>query len=97
MESNRVLLSGTLGELDALRHTPAGVALLSFSVRHASSQIEAGFPRQVECNVPAVAFGDLATRLSQRRPGDRVALAGFLASRSQRSTQLVLHATEVTE
>jgi len=92
-----VLLSGTLLEMDALRHSPAGVAVLNFSVRHASSQIEAGRAREVECQVAAVALGELARLLAERRPGDRVTLGGFLASRSHHSAQLVLHATQLRD
>jgi len=97
VETNRVALSGTLLEMDALRHSPAGVPILSFLLRHASSQIEAGRAREVECKVAAVALGDLARLLAERRPGDRVSLAGFLANRSHRSAQLVLHATQLRD
>jgi primosomal replication protein N len=97
VEANSVLLTGTVLEMDALRHTPAGVPLLHFSLRHASSQIEAGHARQVECEIPAMALGELARRLAARQPGERVFVTGFLASRSQRSAQLVLHATELKD
>ncbi len=96
-EANSVLLIGTVFEMDVLRHTPAGVPILRFSLRHASSQIEAGHARLVECEVPAIALGELATTLAARRPGDRVSVAGFLAARGHRSTQLVLHATRLDE
>lgn len=83
--------------MDVLRHTPAGVPVLDFSLAHASSQLEAGHARRVELEVPAVAIGELATRLASRHPGDRIAIAGFLASRSRRSAQLVVHATQVQD
>ena len=97
MEANAVLLAGTVLEMDALRHTPAGVPVLHFSLRHTSSQVEAGHPRRVECNVSAVALGELANKLAVRRPGDRVSVAGFLAARSFRNANLVLHATRLEE
>jgi primosomal replication protein N len=97
VETNSVALSGTLLEMDSLRHSPAGVPILNFAVGHASSQIEAGCARRVECKVSAVALGELARVIADRRPGDRVSLAGFLASRSQRSAQLVLHATQLRD
>lgn len=96
-EANCVLLTGTVLAMDVLRHTPAGVPVLRFSVHHASSQVEAGLARQVECEVPAVALGELASELAGRRPGDRICLAGFLASRSHRNTNLVLHATQLRD
>lgn len=92
-----MVLSGTVTVIEVLRHTPAGVPVLNFSLAHASSQIEAGHARQVECEVPAIAVGELANRLADRRPGDRISIAGFLASRNHRSTQLVLHATQVRD
>ena len=83
--------------MDVLRHTPAGVPVLDFSLAHASSQLEAGHARRVELEVPAIAIGELATRLASRHPGDRIAIAGFLASRSRRSAQLVVDATQVQD
>jgi len=97
VEANTVVLSGTVAKIDVLRHTPAGVPVLDFSLAHASSQVEAGHARRVELEVPAIAVGELATRLASRHPGDRIAIAGFLASRSSRSTQLVVHATQVQD
>lgn len=97
METNTVMLSGTVAKIDVLRHTPAGVPVLDFLLSHASSQVEAGRARRVELEVPAIAVGELATRLAGRHPGDQIAIAGFLASRSSRSTQLVVHATQLKD
>lgn len=90
-----MVLSGIFTRIDVLRHTPAGIPVLDFSLSHASSQMEAGHARQVRLEVPVVAIGELATRLANRSPGERVEIAGFLAQRSVRSTQLVLHTTEI--
>ena len=92
-----MVLSGTVSKIDVLRHTPAGVPILDFSLAHASSQIEAGHARQVDFEVPAMAVGELATRLANKHPGDPISIAGFLASRGRRSTQLVVHATHVRD
>jgi primosomal replication protein N len=97
VEANRVVLSGTFAKSDVLRYTPAGVPVLDFSLRHASSQIEAGHTRHVELEVAVVAIGELATRLALKSAGGRVEIAGFLAQRSVRSAQLVVHATEVRD
>jgi primosomal replication protein N len=97
VEANSVVLSGTVVKIDVLRHTPAGVPVLDFSLAHGSAQVEAGHARQVEFEVPAMAVGELARRLAGRHPGDRISIAGFLASRSRRSTQLVVHATQVRD
>ena len=96
-EANSVVLSGSVVRIDVLRHTPGGVPVLDFSLAHASSQLEAGHARQVELEVPAVAMGELATRLADRHPGDRIAITGFLARRSHRGAQLVVHATQLRD
>ena len=75
--------------LDAIRYTPAGLPLLSFVLQHTSEQIEAGLKRKVECEVNAVAIGDLAK--TNVHIGDNIKARGFLAKRSAKSTQLVLH------
>lgn len=63
--------------------------MLSFLLQHASEQTEAGLKRKVECEVSAVALGDLAN--SNIQLGSSVKVKGFLAKRSAKSTQLVLH------
>ena len=63
--------------------------MLSFVLQHASEQSEAGLKRKVECEVQAVALGDIAK--SNIQIGDNIKAKGFLAKRSAKSTQLVLH------
>ena len=75
--------------IEPIRYTPAGIALLSFVLQHASEQVEAGFKRKVECEVNAVALGELAKTIIQ--VGDNIKAKGFLAKRSAKSTQLVMH------
>ena len=84
------MLSGRVAELGALRHTPAGIPIVEFLVAHASEQIEAGIPRRVECELPAVMLGEAAKGLAGA-DGAAVRLTGFLARRSPRSRQPVLH------
>lgn len=83
------MLSGVVISLEPIRYTPAGIPLLSFLLQHASEQTEAGLKRKVECEVNAVALGDLAN--SNIQLGSSVKVKGFLAKRSAKSTQLVLH------
>ncbi len=75
--------------LEPIRYTPAGIPLLSFVLQHASEQIEAGLKRKVECEVNAVAIGEIAKQNIQL--GSNIKAKGFLAKRSAKSTQLVLH------
>jgi primosomal replication protein N len=44
-----------------------------------------------------MAVGELATRLANRHPGDQISITGFLASRGRRSTQIVVHATQLRD
>lgn len=93
---NEVVLSGTAHGVNDLRYTPAGIAVLEFSLRHTSTQAEAGQSRRVELEMPAVAFGGLAERLARASVASRpITARGFLAKRSLRSTQIVLHARDV--
>lgn len=78
-------------QIEPLRYTPAGLPLLSFAVRHASEQMEAGFKRKVECEIAVVAIGDIAKQAQNIQLSSQVKLAGFIAKRSLKSTQLVLH------
>ena len=83
------MLSGVVVHIEPIRYTPAGIPLLSFVLQHASEQIEAGLKRKVECEVNAVALGDIAKQNIQL--GANIEAKGFLAKRSAKSTQLVLH------
>jgi primosomal replication protein N len=94
-QANRVTVSGRLIELDALRHTPAGVPVMKFRLQHDSTQTEAGAVRKVSCEIAAVAFEREATLLAAARLGSDVKVTGFLAARSRTSRSVVLHATEV--
>jgi primosomal replication protein N len=86
---NKLVLSGTVTAIEALRHTPAGLPLLSFVIHHVSENIEAGLKRKVECEINAVIIGDLAKANIQL--GSQVKVAGFIAKRSVKSSQLVMH------
>ncbi len=79
--------------LEPIRYTPAGTPLLSFVLQHASEQKEAGLNRKVECELNAVAIGDLADTFKKQNIhiGNKIKAKGFLAKRSAKSTQLVMH------
>lgn len=88
---NKLVLSGEVVQIEPLRYTPAGLPLLSFVVRHVSEQLEAGIKRKVECEMAVVAIGDIAKQAQNIQLSSQVKLAGFIAKRSLKSTQLVLH------
>jgi primosomal replication protein N len=91
---NEVQLSGQVVGREALRHTPAGIPILTFIVKHESAQVEGGVSRQVGFEVEAMAVGDTAQRMDALQTGRKVRLRGFLASRSRLSTRLVLHVNQ---
>lgn len=86
---NKLAISGQVTQIDDLRYTPAGLPLLRFVISHVSQDVEAGLKRKVECEIKAVAIGDLAKISIQL--GTKLRALGFLAKRSAKSTQLVLH------
>lgn len=92
---NRVALSGILVERKALRFTPAGVPVIECAIGHDSEQIEAGSPRRVECEIPAIALGEPARWIQDAVAGMPVRVTGFLAARSKNSRQLRLHVTTI--
>ena len=87
------MLKAEVVHIEPLRYTPAGIPLLSVSLRHVSEQFEAGMKRKVECEVNAVALGDLA--LMAIKLGANIQATGFLAKRSLKSTQLVMHINHI--
>jgi primosomal replication protein N len=90
-ERNHVELTGNLIERDALRHTPAGIPVVNFTVKHESRQSEAGIERTVECEVPAIALGEQSLELNILPLGQKLVLEGFVARKSRRSAKLILH------
>jgi primosomal replication protein N len=96
LSSNRCEIEGEVIELEGLRYTPAGLARVAFKLRHSSMQKEAGMQRQVQCDVPALALGEAAQQVSRLQPGQMVKAEGFLAQRSLKIAQLVLHIDNVT-
>ena len=91
LETNHLVIQGEVVLIETLRYTPAGIPLLSLVVRHSSEQIEADMPRKVECDVNAMILGSLADKSKNIKAGDKLKVTGFLAKRSLKSTQLVLH------
>lgn len=77
--------------MGSVRYTPAGVAALNFTLQHESTQQECGQPRVVNCQVSAVAFGDMAHALAKLPAGQPIAIQGFVASKSLNSDFLVVH------
>jgi primosomal replication protein N len=88
---NRVQLSGQILSVQPIRYTPAGIPVTEASLGHHSDQQEAGLKRQVTCDVPVKALGELAHQLAAAQTGTRLTATGFLAAKSLKSRQLILH------
>ncbi|MDZ4200748.1 MAG: primosomal replication protein N [Gallionella sp.] len=95
MARNQVVISGKLIALDSLRYTPAGVARVELVLLHVSQQPEAEGVRQVQCEVQALAFAGVAEKVTGFAVGQSVKVRGFLAQRSMRGRQLVLHINDI--
>lgn len=93
--TNQVKISGVLVNKQPMRYTPAGIPLLSFALQHQSEQIEAGMRRQVLCEIVVLALGELALISEKITESSQVIAYGFLAKRSLKSTQLVLHLNKI--
>ena len=88
---NRLTLDAVLVARDDLRYTPAGLPALSLTLCHVSEQPEAGGTRKVECELHAVAFGEMARALARLPVGTALRCEGFLARRYRTGTTLCLH------
>ena len=97
MECNQTIICGEIIKLAELRYTPAGVAIVEFNIRHQSNQLNAGIPRQVTCDISAIAFDQIAMMIIKFEIGHRVKLTGFLTKKSKMSQQLVLHVNNVVQ
>ena len=84
-----------IAQLKALRHTPAGVPVVEFRLKHQSERAEAGARRKVEAEIDAVAFESQARLLAASALGRPLKAEGFLCARSRRSTKPVLHVTNI--
>lgn len=95
LDDNRLIVSGRLVELDALRYTPGGVPILKFRLMHESTQTEAGGPRKVGCELSGVAFETEARLLASAPLGAAMRITGFLDRKGRSGRQIVLHATHI--
>lgn len=91
MTCNSVCLSGKLSSFDALRYSPAGIAIMEFRLIHASPQIEGGMRREIEFEIDGMAVAETAIRLSGLQKGNHVRAEGFLARRGPKNRKIVFH------
>jgi len=92
---NRLTLDVTVTERGEIRYTPAGIMAIDCTLRHQSVQVEAGGERRVECELFAVAFGNVAERLARVPMGSAFRCEGFLARRYRTGVTVALHVTNL--
>jgi len=93
--NNRLTLGATLAARDTLRYTPAGIPAIDCTLLHQSTQAEAGGQRKVECELHAVAFAEVAMKLSRMPIGGVLSCEGFLARRYRTGVTVALHVTHI--
>ncbi len=93
---NALRLTASIVEREALRYTPAGVPVVEFRLRHASQQIEAETPRQIEFEARAIAIGAVSRSIMAAPMEATLEFQGFLAMKSKQSKALVFHVTAIT-
>lgn len=87
---NSLALVAVVVQVHNLRYTPAGIPVLNLVLEHESRQIEAGTPRQVNLQMRAVVFGDMANTLSREPLMQAMEFHGFLAH-ARASKGVVFH------
>ena len=94
---NRLTFDALLKERGDLRYTPAGIPAIDCSLHHQSVQSEAEGERKVECELFAVAFGEVARKLAGKAVGSAVSCEGFLARRYRTGITVALHITNLRD
>ena len=96
MKQNLLTLTAILQTKEPLRYSPAGIPILNCRLAHQSEQIEGGIARRVNCEIPAVAIGEVAKSLAAKEPETEWQFSGFLATK-RRYEIAELHVVEFTE
>jgi primosomal replication protein N len=80
---NELRLTAAIVEVSALRYTPAGIEAIDLVLSHQSEQTQMGGQRQVNLNIKALAFGDVAQTLLSQSLGASFLFQGFLTNARQ--------------
>jgi primosomal replication protein N len=91
---NRLVLSASLLERQALRYTPAGLPALNLTLQHEGETSEDGQPRKVSLEIRAVGIGEVTRALAALALGAQGLFAGFLAP-ARNGRGVVFHITSV--
>jgi primosomal replication protein N len=94
---NQLCLVASIAERESLRYTPAGIPIITASLLHSSTQMEAGYARQVEFEIAALAAGPVSDVFNQVPIGASCQFTGFMAKKSRNSRTLVFHITGIEQ
>lgn len=92
---NRWRVTGLVVNKAPLRYTPAGLAVVEFSLDHEEVVDQAGLPRQIEFEVPVLVMGDLAQMWQTVTLNQALEVEGFLAPLRKGSPRWRLHADQI--
>ena len=92
--TNTVVLEGVVATRDVIRVTPGGLAALNLTLTHQSQQAEGISFVQVEAEINAVAFGEVAEALNNVKVADQLTVKGFLSQKNRYNSMLILHITQ---
>ena len=92
---NQLKLVASVSEKTALRYTPAGIPIVSGTLRHISKQKQAAVEREVDLEIFALAAGDISQQFQDLPLGSVTVFSGFLARKTRNSKSLVFHIIEI--
>lgn len=91
-QRNQAVLTGAVTHIEPLRHTPAGVPVLSLRLQHQSCQQLGEFQRQLDFEFSVRAVGSIAQQLSDVVEIDsNLCCWGVMAPGHRSSSFLLLH------
>jgi primosomal replication protein N len=95
LDINVLHLSAKVIGKEAIRYTPAGIAVVKLTLEHQGMQSEAGAQRQVQFEMTAHVLGQAAKQAQVLQLGQVVRVQGFLAPTRKGAKQLRLHITHI--
>ncbi|MDR1529904.1 MAG: primosomal replication protein N [Burkholderiales bacterium] len=91
MKTNQLSIDAEVTGKETLRYTPTGVPVQEIMLAHRSRQMEYGIDRQVDFELSAIAFGDVAEKLNKVALHNVLHCSGFLTRRWRTGITLALH------
>jgi primosomal replication protein N len=92
---NQLVLSATLLERGALRHTPAGLPALDLQLLHESTVMHESQERKVSMQIRALVLGSMVAPVSRLTLGAPAVFSGFMAT-SRNGRGLLFHVTSMS-